>query len=116
MTTDKYEVLKNFNPKDGYSRHSAKIRVKEIGDKIKIFKGCVKFKHLDAENYLKKIFIKNDDPPLTRQENDRLRTKMKGLRELDADSENRYSIKQGKLLKNEEEVVDEFNLSNQLFQ
>ena len=85
-------------------------------DKIKIFKGCVKFKHVDAENYLKKIFIKNDDPPLTRQENDRLRTKMKGLRELDADSENRYSIKQGKLLKNEEEVVDEFNLSNQLFQ
>ena len=116
MTPAKYDILKNFDAKDGYSRHSAKIRVKEIADKIQIFKGCVKFKHLSDENYLRKIFIKNDDPSLTRQENDRLRTKMKGLRELDALSENRYTIKQGKLLKNEEEVVDEFNLSNQLFQ
>ena len=114
---DNYEILVNFDPaKEGYSRHSAKIRVKDMDVKSKIFRGCKKFKDLHEENYLKKIFIKNDDPPLTRQENDRLRTKLIELKKSDLTSQNKYTIQKGKLLKNGEEVLDEFNISNQLFQ
>ena len=86
---------------------------------MKIFKGCKKFKNLDRDSYLRKIFIKNDDPPLTRQENDRLHKKMKELRELEEDEnpENRYYIKSGKLYKNgDDQYIDSFNLNNQLFQ
>ena len=73
---------------------------------------------MSANNYMKKIFIKNDDPPLTRQENERLQGKMKELREME-DRENpvnRYHIKRGKLYKNGEDCIDEFKLSNQLFE
>ena len=67
---------------------------------------------------MRKVFIKNDDPPLTQKENQRLNTKVKELREAeDADDpDNRYMIKSGKLMKNGNEIVDEFNLNNQLFQ
>ena len=77
----------------------------------------MKFKPLQADNYLKRIFIKNDDPPLTRKQNGRLRNKMKELRENEdrENPENRYHIKKGKLYRNDEECIDEFNLSNQLF-
>ena len=64
------------------------------------FKDCAKFKDLDGENYLRKIFL-NDDPPLTRKEHERLSIKMKGLREqeqVDPDEpQNRYYIKKGTL-------------------
>ena len=65
------------------------------------------------ENVFKKVFIKNDDSPLTRKENDRLHTKMKGLRTQEGPDEpvNVYKIKSNKLDKNEE-VIDEFNLNN----
>ena len=59
---------------------------------------------------------KNDDPPLTRKENERLQTKMKELRDLeDPDNpQNKFYIKKGSLYKNDESI-DEFNLNNQLF-
>ena len=112
-----YKILFNFEARENFSRHSAKIRVTDVETKFKIFKGCVKLKDLNPDNYLKKIFIKNDDPPLTRKENERLYIKLKELREKeDKDNpENRYYIKKGKLYKNGGDVVDEFNLSNQLF-
>ena len=60
--------------------------------------------------------MKNDDPPLTRKENERLHSKMKQLRELEDPEvpQNKYFIKERKLYKNEE-AIDEFNLNNQLF-
>ena len=113
---DDYKILKSFDAKENYTRHSAKIQVKDYDTKSKIFKGCTKFKDLDERNYLRKIFLKNDDPPLTRKENERLHSKMKQLRELEDPEvpQNRYFIKERKLYKNEE-AIDEFNLNNQLF-
>ena len=118
ISKDDYKILKNFEAREGYDRHSAKIRVEDISTKAEIFKGCAKFKQLDERNYLKKIFLKNDDPPLTRRENERLRKKMKELREAEdvANPVNRYHIKEGKLFKNGDECIDSFNINNQLFQ
>ena len=89
-----------------------------MNTKTNLFKGFKKFKEVAQTSYLKKIFIKNDDPPLTRKENKRLGRKMKELRKIeDADNPvNRYHIKGGKLFKNGDECVDTFNLNNQLFQ
>ena len=118
LKKEDYKILINFETKPGFSRHSAKIRTKDTETKTKIFKGCRKFKDLGRNSYLKKIFLKNDDPPLTRKENDRLQEKVKELRNLeDANNPvNRYRINKGKLLKNDTEIVDFFNLNNQIFQ
>ena len=112
-----YKILISFDTKENYTRHSAKIRVENTETKTKIFKGCTKFKNLEADNFLRKIFIKNDDPPLTRKENERLQQHMKELRTMEdpVEPQNRYHIKKGVLYKNGNEQVDEFNLNNQLF-
>ena len=120
ITKEQYKIIMNFDAKENYSRHSAKIRVEDMDVKSKLFKGCSKFKGLNDDNFLKKIFIKNDDPPLTRKENQRLYGVVKELREKEDPGHpaNRYRIKKGKVIKNDDEtqVIDEFNLSNQLFQ
>ena len=114
-----YKFLINFEPKENYSRHSAKISVTDYETKTKIFKGCAKFKTLNNNHYLRKIWIKNDDPPMTRKENERLSKKLKELRDAETlvpggEPENRYHIKKGILYMNDE-CIDEFNLNNQLF-
>ena len=63
VNQDDYKILKNFAAREGYDRHSAKIRVEDVSTKFDIFKGCAKFKDLREGNYLKKIFLKNDDHP-----------------------------------------------------
>ena len=95
-----------------------KISVESVGTKSTLFKSCSKFKDLPADHYLKKVFLNNDDPPTTRREKDRLYKKMKELRELEDRNNpvNTYQIKEGKLLKNGVDCIDEFNLCNQLFQ
>ena len=117
LEEDAYEVLVNFEPKEGYSNHSAKIRAKNISTKTEIFKGTAKLKALGETHPFKRVYLKYDNPPLTRKENDRLHQKMRTLRadEDPANPENTYNIKSGKLHKNGT-VIDEFNLSNQLFQ
>ena len=113
---ENYKILVNFNAKENHTRHSAKIQVDDYNTKSKIFKGCAKFKNLNDQDYLRKIFLKNDDPPLTRKENERLHNKMKELREQEDPDlpQNKYFIKKGTLYKNDE-AIDEFNLNNQLF-
>ena len=117
LVEEDYEVLVNFDPKDGYSNHSAKIRAKDTATKAKIFKGTAKLKALRENHPYKKVYLKYDNPPLTRKENDRLHQKMRTLRaeEDPANPANKYHIKSGKLYKNGTEI-DEFNLSHQLFQ
>ena len=110
--------MKNFDARVGNTRHSAKISVESGVTRSQIFRGCSKFKNLPPDNYLKKVFLKNDDPPLTRRENDRLYKEMKRLRDLeDRDNPvNKYILRNGRgLFKNGDECIDEFNLCNQLF-
>ena len=56
----------------------------------------------------------NDDPPMTRRENDRLFQKIRKLMEEETDDTVEYNISRGKLYKSDT-VVKEFNLSNQPF-
>ena len=46
LEDESYEVLVNFEPKEGYSNHSAKIRAKDTATKAKIFTGTAKLKAL----------------------------------------------------------------------
>ena len=112
-----YKVIKSFDARDGYTRHSAKIFVETLDTKATLFKSCTKFKDIPPNHFLKKVFLNNDDPPTTRKEKDRLYKKMKELREVEDrnNPQNTYQIKEGKLLKNGTECIDEFNLCNQLF-
>ena len=48
--------------------------------KSKLFKGCRNFKGLEEKHLLKKVYLKYDNPPLTRKEYDRLHQKMRDLR------------------------------------
>ena len=116
LGNEAYEVLVNFEPKDGYSKHSAKIRAKDTATKSEIFKGTAKLKALGNDHPFKKVYLKYDNPPLTRKENDRLHQKMRTLRaeEDPVNPVNTYNIKSGKLYKNGT-MIDEFNLSHQLF-
>ena len=65
---------------------------------------------------MKRIWLKNEDTPMQKKENDRLYNKMRELRNAeDPDNPvNMYKIKSGKLFKNDE-VIDNFNLENQIF-
>ena len=118
INKESYNIIKNFEPKVGHTRHSAKISVEDKAIRTNIFKGCKNFKDVDATHYMKKVFIKNDDPPLTRKEKERLYAKMKELRQLEDINNpvNKYHIKENKLFKNGHEEIDEFNINNQLFQ
>ena len=115
ITDDQYTIIKDFDAREGNSRHSAKVKFNDNDVKENVVKGAKELKKLKPEDHpLRKIYIKWDQPPLTNKENNRLFTKMITLRNDDADENNEYKIKQGKLLKNNV-AVDEFNLSNQLF-
>ena len=46
ITNDCYKIVKNFDAREGYTRHSAKITVAAQETKAKIFKSCSKFKDL----------------------------------------------------------------------
>ena len=118
ITKDCYKVVKNFDTRSGYTRHSAKIPVESLNTKTTLFKSCSKFKDIPPDHFLKKVFLNNDDPPTTRREKDRLYKKMKELRETEDRNNpvNTYQIKEGKLVKNGVDCIDEFNLCNQLFQ
>ena len=85
--------------------------------KKKIFEGCRKFKDLLVDSPIKKVFLKNEDTPLQKKENDRLFKKMRDLRAAEDNPDepvNVYRLRSGKLFK-KEEVIDTFNLENQLF-
>ena len=112
-----YKILKSFEPREGHDRHSAKICCTENNIKKKTFEGCRKFKDIPDGSPMKKIFLKNEDTPLQKKENDRLYKQLRELRDAEEDPDNPvnvYKLRSGKLYKNDE-VIDTFNLENQLF-
>ena len=61
------------------------------------------------------VFINPDEPPLTRQENARLRKKLRQLRETHKDNPQvKIYIKSGKLYMNSD-IIDSFSVGNQVF-
>ena len=118
IESDMYRVLKDFEPREGHTRHSTKLELKENETKKKLMEGACKLKSTPGEdNPLRRIYIKNDQPPLSKRENDRLFTKMLSLKDAETDENEKkaYKISFGKLYKNDT-LMDEFNLNNQLFQ
>ena len=61
IVVDDYNILKNFDPREGHDRHSAKIKCANQEVKGKIFKGCKKFKDLPDTSCMKKIWLKNEE-------------------------------------------------------
>ena len=68
-------------------------------------------KTVNGEHPLKKIYVNNDEPPLTHKENVRLRSKAYNLRQA---GEGNIVLEKG-ILKKDGVQVDCFDLSNQLF-
>ena len=58
-----------------------------------------KLKTIEETDPLRKVFIKNEETPLVRKENDRLYTKMKELQENNPEKAKDFRITKGKLLK-----------------
>ena len=114
IARDSYIIIKNFPPRTGMTRHSAKIQFKENDTKKLVMNSGTKYSGLPDTHSLRKVLVRNDQPPLTRKENDRLRTKMWQLRNDDADNSHNYRIDKGVLYKDNIEI-DKFNLINQLF-
>ena len=117
ITKEAYKVIKNFPPREGMTRHSAKIVLTESDTKKKLMDASSKYKDLKKisdTHVLQKVFVRNDQPPLTRKENDRLRTKMWVFRDADEENLHSFRILKGVLYKDDVEI-DRFNLSNQLF-
>ena len=75
-------------------------------------KDKLKLKDLGSGHPLPKVFINNDDPPLTHKENTRLRSKAYNLRK--ENPESNVLIKEGILYHNTVQI-DKFDLSNQIF-
>lgn len=110
-----YRIIKDFEPREGQTRHSAKLEFKENGTKKKLMEGAKKLKEVPGDDTpMRRIYIKNDQPPLSKRENDRLFSKMLRLRDSETEDHVTYKINYGKLYKNDVQI-DEFNLSNQLF-
>ena len=64
---------------------------------------------------MRKVFIKNEQTPLTRKENTRLYSEFKKLVETHKDDRGmKVKLERGKLFLNDRQV-DEFSLANQLF-
>ena len=107
-------MLKIFDVKqyaDGAEKQSIKIQFKDIDTKKTLMKKKADLKTLNDQHPLKKIYINNDEPPLTHKENVRLRSKAYNLRQA---GEGAILLEKGVLTKDGVQV-DCFDLSNQLF-
>ena len=110
-----YRVIKHFEPREGYLRHSSILGFTNANAKKNILQNSKKLNGLSEENVLRKVFIKSEQTPLTRKENSRIYGEFKKLKDThEADESQKVKLEKGKLYLNDE-VVDEFSLLNQLF-
>ena len=114
ISPEDYDILKDF-PKPEHSRHSMVIKFKVVETKKAILEECKKFKNLDVSHPLRFVYIKHDMSPLTKKENARIYKTIRELRDLyQGDNQMEVKLKYGKLYVNDE-IVDEFSISNQIF-
>ena len=114
ITPDKYVILKDFDTKVGYTRHSMLIKFKELTTKKDLMGKCKELKNKEDGDPMKYVYINHDQPPLTKKENDRLRKKFRDLRDANSNTGTKVELKAGKVFV-ADEIVDEFSLSNQIF-
>lgn len=111
-----YKINKEFDSKVGFNRHSVIISLKNSDKKTELLQKCKDLKSRTEENsWLRKVFIKSEQTPLTSKENSRLYKKFKDLKtKYEDDDTNLIQLDKGKLYHNEI-IIDEFNLENQIF-
>ena len=96
-------------------RHSCLLCFTDFTKRKSVLDNSKNLNQLGETHVVKKVFIKAEQTSLTRKENSRLYTEFKKLQETHNEDENmKVVLEKGKLRINDE-VVDEFNLSNQLF-
>ncbi len=102
ISTDDYNVLNSFEPREGFTRHSCLIAFKNSNIKNNILGNSKKLKDLAPDHELRKVYIKSDQSPLTRKENFRLYNKFKLLRETHKDDHAvNIKLQKGKLYLND---------------
>ena len=111
---NEYRFVVSFAPREGYTRHSAKLVFSTADAKRKVISNSKKLSDLEENNPLRKVFIKNESTPLTRKENERLYKKLFKLKEKDPDNRDEYKIIKGKLMCRNT-IVDEFNIAKSFF-
>ena len=110
INCDDYKI---FKPREGNTRHSAKLVFTSNEVKRHILLGSKKLNLLERYDVRRKIFIKNETTPLVRKENDRLYKKLKELKNENPNAEHRYKITKGKLMK-DDHIIGEFNIANSI--
>ena len=115
VSDEDYKVVKAFDPRDGLPRHSCLLSFSNVDARKKILDNSKNLNGLSDDNVLKKVYVKSEQTPLTRKENSRLWGEFKRLQESHRDDvTKRIKLEKGKLYLNDD-VVDEFSLTNQLF-
>ena len=116
ISSDDYKINIAFEPKTGFERHSAIISFTDNSKKAELLTKTKELKtRTDPQSWLRKVYMRSEQPPLTSKENSRLFAEMKKLREqYEGDETANIKLEKGKLTFNGT-VVDEFNLTNQIF-
>ena len=127
VTDTKYKVEKVIDPGANRTRntidpgtirtrYSARLSFNDSDSRKTILKNAKLLGNCEENDSIRKVFVRCEDPPLTRKENRRLSDKLKKLKaELEpGDEETKIKLSKGKLYRNQT-VIDEFNLSNQIF-
>ena len=101
--------------RDGLPRHSCLLGFKDPDAKKNVLSNSKKLNGLEEGDPMRRVFIKNEQTPLTRKENTRLYNEFKKLVETHKDDQDmNVKLERGKLFLNDQQV-DEFSLANQLF-
>ena len=114
VSDEEYKIVYSFRPKEGHTRHSAKIVCNDTDIKESIMKNKLKLRALGEADPLRKVFLRNENSSMYRKGNDRLYSKLCKLKEDDPENDGMYKIDNRKLLRGDE-VLDEFNLVNSIF-
>ena len=112
VSEEDYVVAKSFNCRDGQNKHSAKIVFKNTVTKGHIMANSKILNSLNASDPLRKVFIKHEASLFHRKENDRIYSKYKKLKDEHPGRE--YKLSKG-ILYEDNEQIDEFNISNSIF-
>ena len=107
---DDYE-LRTFEISDERTTHAAKMIFKDIETKTRLMSQAKKLK--DNEHF-SNVYVRNDETKLARKENYRLWQKARELRSDEANVNAVIKIEKGKLIHNDI-IVDQYNISNQIF-
>ena len=115
ITANDYRIIKTFEPRNDLPRHSCLIGFSNLNAKKNILSNSKKLNGLPETDEKKKVFIKSEQTPLNRKENSRLYQAFKQLQNThEEDESQKVKLERGKLYLNDE-IVDEFSLTNQLF-